>query len=177
MFNNMTRLGNDSSDTSQKTIYNTRFSNYTLSNYFSDNQSNPVLFATNQPAVMMNSSWQGVGVPPSSVDMDSKLLMGGEIERSWEKLELYPRIFSTVPYLGRGSCDPTLENMLRCGETTIDRKSVSSVSEASSMNYEFYPGDGLDKEPNETSALGFNWGGIDSRDVFLGSSTRPGGAR
>ena len=174
MFNNMSRLGNDESDISQKTVYNTRFSNYMLSNYFSDNQSNPVTFSTNQPAVMLNGSW---GIPAASVDMDSKLIMGGELERPWDKLELTPRIFSTVPYLGRGSCDPTLENMIRCGETTIDRKSVSTVSETSYSGHDFYPGDGLDKEPNESSALGFEWGGIDSRSVFLGNNTRPGGAR
>ena len=175
MFNNLSRLRNDDSDTTQRTVYNTRFSNYMLSNYFSDDQSAPVEFSTNQPAVTINGTWQGPGIPASSVDMDTKMIMGYELERPWDKLELTPRIFATVPYLGRGSCDPTLENMIRMGETTIDRKSVSTVSETSYSNFQIYPGEELVKEPDENDALGIHWGGIDSRDMFLGQGTRPNG--
>jgi hypothetical protein len=177
MFNNMGRLGNDSEDSSQKTVYNTRFSNYMLANYFSDNQQKPVEFSTQQPALTIDGTWQGPGLPAMSVDVDSALTFRNQSkERPWEKLEVYPRIFATVPYLGRGSADPTLENRIRAGEFTIDRKSVSNVSETSYMGYNVYPGDELRQEPQEDSALGFGWGGIDSRDLFLQQNGRPKGA-
>lgn len=177
MFNNLGRIGNDSEDTSQQTVYNTRFSNYMLANYFSDNQQSPVEFSTKQPAVSIDGSRQGPGLPSNSIDVDSALTFRNQTkERPWEKLEIYPRIFATVPYLGRGSADPTLENMIRSGEFTIDRKSVSTVSEASYMGHSIYPGEELRHEPQEDSALGFGRGGIDSRDLFLQQGTRPKGA-
>ena len=37
----------------------------------------------------------------------------------------------TVPYLGRGSCDPTIESQLLQGETVRGKKSVSTVMELS----------------------------------------------
>lgn len=176
-FNQMGRLGNDSEDTTQKTVYNKRFSNYMLANYFSDNQQKPVEFSTQQPALTIDGTWQGPGLPAKSVDVDSALTFRSQTkERPWEKLEIYPRIFATVPYLGRGSADPTLENMIRGGECTIDRKSVSNISEASYMGHSIYPGDELKPEPQEEEALGFGWGGIDSRELFLQQGTRPKGA-
>ena len=63
MFNNMGRLGSDPEDSSQKTVYNTRFSNYMLANYFSDNQQTPVEFSTQQPALIIDGTWQGPGPP------------------------------------------------------------------------------------------------------------------
>jgi hypothetical protein len=177
MFNNLGRLGNDPEDSSQKTVYNTRFSNYMLANYFSDNQQSPVEFSTKQPFVTIDGTWQGPGLPAKSIDMDSALTFQNQTkERPWEKLENHPRIFATVPYLGRGSADPTLENMIRAGEFTIDRKSVSTVSEASYMGYSVYPGEELRQEPQENAALGFGWGGIDSREMFLQDGGRPKGA-
>lgn len=175
MFNNLGRLGSDPEDSSQKTIYNTRFSNYMLANYFSSDQSAPVLFSTQQPALTIQ---QSAGLPMQSIDVDSSLTFRSQTkERPWEKMEIYPRIFNTVPYLGRGSADPTLESIIRTGECTIDRKSVSNVSEVSYQGYKLYPGGDLEREPQEDAALGFGWGGIDSRDLFLTKSTRPGGAR
>lgn len=175
MFNQLGSLKSDTSDATQRTVYNTRFANYMLSNYFSDDQAAPVDFSTKYPTVTINGTFQGPGVPSSSVDNDTKMIMGYELERPWDKLELTPRIFSTVPYLGRGSCDPTLENMIRMGEPTIDRKSVSTVSESSYGEFQTYPGEDLSKEPEQKEALGFLRGGIDSREFFLGQETRPSG--
>jgi hypothetical protein len=180
-FNNLGRLGSDPEDASQKTVYNTRFSNYLLSNYFSENQSQPVEFSTRQPALVMNGLSQGLGLSGASIDHDSFLTFNGQKpERPWERLEVQPRIFATVPFLGRGSCDPTLESSLRCGECTIDRqKSVNTVSEITYDGYVFRPDSNeLLREPQEQNALGFDWGGIDSREIYLkqGQQTRAGGS-
>jgi hypothetical protein len=54
-FNNMGRISLDSTDQSQKNVYNTRFANYTLSNYFSNIVSdNHVKFAIEQPTTTFN---------------------------------------------------------------------------------------------------------------------------
>jgi hypothetical protein len=36
LFNNMGRIGNDSTDQTQKNVYNMRFSSYMLSNFYND---------------------------------------------------------------------------------------------------------------------------------------------
>ena len=122
MFNSMGRIGADSTDSTQTNVYNTKFSNYMLSNFNSDIVSGShVQFATQQPSVMFNGINGGSGVG-QMVDMDTDLLYKSENERSLEKVQLYQRAFLTVPYLGRGSCDPSLESQLLQGEIVNDKK-------------------------------------------------------
>jgi hypothetical protein len=83
----------------------------------------------------------GTGIASSVIDVNSMLTLKTEQERPLEKLMLYPRPFLTVPYLGRGSCDPTLESQLQQGEIVSDKKSVSTIMEKSFSNYSMYPTD------------------------------------
>jgi hypothetical protein len=137
-FNNMGRIGLDATDLTQRNMHNTRFSNYMLSEFFSDKTSDSqVKFATQQPTMMFSSS----GVAGSVIDVNSMLTLKTEQERPLEKLMLNTRPFVTVPYLGRGSCDPTLESQLQQGEIISDRKSVSTIMEQSFSNYVMYPTD------------------------------------
>ena len=55
-FNNLTRLGDDSCDKSQRSIQNTSQANYTLTNFRSTDcsMSEPISFATSQPSVFYN---------------------------------------------------------------------------------------------------------------------------
>ena len=59
--------------------------------------------------------------------------------RSLEKVQLMERPFRTVPYLGKGSCDTSLESQLQQGEIVNDRKSVSTIMEKSFSKYSLYP--------------------------------------
>jgi hypothetical protein len=137
-FNNMGRIGLDATDLTQRNMHNTRFSNYMLSEFFSDKTSDSqVKFATQQPTMMVSGS----GIASSVIDVNSMLTLKTEQERPLEKLMLHPRPFVTVPYLGRGSCDPTLESQLQQGELISDRKSVSTIMEQSFSNYVMYPTD------------------------------------
>jgi hypothetical protein len=137
-FNNMGRIGLDATDLTQRNMHNTRFSNYMLSEFFSDKTTNSqVKFATQQPTMMVS----GTGIASSVIDVNSMLTLKTEQERPLEKLMLYPRPFLTVPYLGRGSCDPTLESQLQQGEIVSDKKSVSTIMEQSFSNYVMYPTD------------------------------------
>jgi hypothetical protein len=141
-FNNTSRIGNDNTDKSQKTIMNTRFSNYTLSTYFSESHSNDhVNFATSQPAMMFSGIHGGAsaGINSLTVDVDSKLNIQKENGRALEKLSLQQRPFLTVPYLGRGSCDTVLESQLKQGDIITNKKSVSTITEQSFASNHMYP--------------------------------------
>jgi len=137
LFNSMGRIGADMTDETAQNLYNTRFGNYNVSNYFSDSTSgSQINFATQQPNVMINAK---MGVASNSIDYYSYLLTNTETERPLEKLSLNQRPFITVPYLGRGYGDPTLESQLLQGEMVADRKSVATVSENSYIDYSTYP--------------------------------------
>lgn len=141
-FNGVSRIGNDNTDKSQKTIMNTRFNNYMLSSYFSENHSSDhVQFATSQPSMMFNGSngSSSGGINALTVDVDSKLNVHKESGRALEKLSLQQRPFLTVPYLGRGSCDTVLESQLKQGDIITNKKSVSTITEQSFANKQMYP--------------------------------------
>jgi len=135
VFNNMGGIRSDMTDITQQNIQNTRFGNYSVSNYFSENVSNAHIdFAMSQPGLLI----RGEGVAPSVIDDESKLF-NSENERHYEKLQLHQRPFVTVPYLGRGGADPTIEAQLQQGEIVSDKKSVATVTEMPYINYDTYP--------------------------------------
>jgi hypothetical protein len=184
LFNNMGHLSSDVSDQSQKNIHNTKFANYTLSNFFNDRASSQYVdFATSYPTIMASGTNWGVGLNPQYVDVDSALSMGGDNERPLEKLQLFPRPFLTVPYLGRGAGDPTLESQLQQGETVSDKKSVSTIAESLYGNYSYeYPllDSKREKAANpantiqELSLSGWERGGSATRDFGYGTDGAAG---
>ena len=152
-FFNMGRIGADETDNTQRNIYNTRFSSYTLSNFFNETTSDShVNFATAQPNVMFSGTNGGIGIAGAVVDVDSQLLIKTEQERSLDKLQLNQRPFLTVPYLGKGSCDPLVESQLLHGEMVHDLKSVSTVMDKSFMPYQMYPLDAKMEERTQSSS-------------------------
>jgi len=181
LFNSMGRIGIDITDQTAQNLHNTRFGNYMVANYFSDSTTGQqVQFATQQPNVMMNAK---SGVASGAIDQYSFLLTNTDTERPLEKLQLNQRPFMTVPYLGRGSGDPTLESQLLQGECVSDKKSVTTVSEMSYMNQANFPmmDDLKSRIGNpaysiEESALdGWTRGGVSARDTQFASNSRPSG--
>ena len=176
-FFNSDRIGSDSVDNTQKTLENTRYSSYALANFFNYSQptesSQYVNFATQQPNVMFSGVSNGRGLVGSLVDSDSNLTIKTHQERSLEKLSLAQRPFATIPYLGRGSCDPLLEAQILQGETSQDKKSVSTIMSQSFMDYSLYPVDAeMKNRVNDTrntieeSALaGWVRGGVQTREL------------
>ena len=100
-----------------------------------------VNFATNQPAVMFSGIARGTGLIGSAVEAESILKLKTEQDHAVEKLQLFQRPFATVPYLGRGSCDPTIESQLLLGEMVSDKKSASTIMDKSFAKYALYPTD------------------------------------
>lgn len=185
-FLNTDRIGADSTDKTQQNLSNTQYSTYTLTNHFSQNLSDQhVKFAIGQPTMSFNGLTNGNGVNATVVDDESVLLLKTEQQRALEKLQLFERPFKTVPYLGRGSCDPALESQLQQGELSSDKKSVSTIMEKSFADYSLYPTDDKMKErindPStsvEESALdGWIRGGASTREMsnddVMKNSNRP----
>ena len=135
-FNNMGSLTSDMSDKTQQNIQNTKFGTYALSNFFSNSASDSqIQFATQQPGIIVHNG----GVASSVIDIESNLFNKMDNERPSEKLQLFQRPFLTVPYLGRGRGNPTLEAQLQQGEMIRDLKSVGTISEKSHIDYNQYP--------------------------------------
>lgn len=135
-FNSMASLKADIPDQTQQNLQNTRFGNYSVANYFSNSTSNSqVKFASEIPGFVAN----GGGVASAVIDVESQLFNKMENERPVEKLQLFERPFVTVPYLGRGGGDPTLEAQLQQGQMIRDLKSVATVSEKPYIDYQSYP--------------------------------------
>lgn len=129
LFNAMGRIGVDST---QRNLSNTRYAEYTLDGV--QNGDSYVQFATSAPTINFRGTVGG-GLPGSAVDFDSLLMIKAEQQRAFEKLQLIQRPFATVPYLGRGAIDPALESQLRQGEAASERKSVSTNSETTHVEY------------------------------------------
>jgi hypothetical protein len=84
------------------------------------------------------------------------------MERSYEKVQLFTRPFLTVPYLGRGSCDPTLESQLQQGDWVRGKKSVSNLTENNIDTPEAFPLSSSNKV-EEIALGGWSRGGVDTR--------------
>ena len=175
-FNNTGRIGSDSTDQSQRNTTNTHYANYMLTDHFSSTLSdNHVKFAMQQPTMNFNGLANGNGIHNTAVDKESMLKLKTTEERPLEKLQLFSRPFITVPYLGRGSCDPTMESRLQQGEPVTEKKSVSTIMDKSFNEYYLQPTD--DKMENyvsdpsntvEEAALdGWVRGGMTTREMTV----------
>jgi hypothetical protein len=186
-FNNLDSISSDSTDTTQRNVQNVKFGNYQLSNYFSRDarDADHLDFALNNKSILVNGVNGGAGLGGNVVDIDSELTVKQEWERPLEKLQLNQRPFATVPYLGRGSCDPSLESMLLQGEFIGDKKSVTTIMENSFMGYTLYPTDSKMEEQvanpkytvEEAAMNGWVRGGATTRemsmDQILSKNNRP----
>ena len=139
-FNQSGRMGNDVTDTTQRTVQNSAYLDNVLAHFSSDKMSSShVDFATQYPGVMVSGTNGGTGLGALGVDTESSLLWKTASQRPLEKLQLFPRSFLTVPYLGRGSCDTNLESQLIQGENVRGKKSISTVMEQNFLPLDKYP--------------------------------------
>jgi hypothetical protein len=137
-FNNLSRIGDDACDLSQRNMQDVSSANYLLTNYRSHIPITRAMeFATAQPAVNFTGSNQ-IGTGGSIVDDNSQILFT-DLTRSKCKIDLLQRPFVTVPYLGRGKSNAILESQLQQGELANNRKSVNPSTEVSHMNYSQTP--------------------------------------
>jgi|UniRef100_A0A6C0JCG2 hypothetical protein len=137
-FNNLSRIGNDSCDLLQRNVQNAASSNYLLTNYKPACPMNDaVAFATSQPSINFSGSKQ-VGIGGCNIDINSELHITN-MTRSKNKISLYQRPYTTVPFLGRGSSNPVLESQIQQGELANNRKTLNPSSEVSYIKYSNVP--------------------------------------
>ena len=133
-FDQATRLGYDRTDFSQHTLQNVEYSNYMLDGIRpSCPLSNAIDFATSQPNINFTGSYQ-TSVGGSNISENSELLIN-DLSRTKCRISLTQRPYSTVPYLGRGKCDPILESQMQQGDFANNKKSINPTSEICYSQY------------------------------------------
>lgn len=139
-FENMSRIGGDSTSQDQNTIQNMNSCNYLLQNYTLNDtgMSTPIALATTQPGVFYQSQ-TNVGTSGCKVDESSQLLYGGILAHPRNKLDLFQRPFATIPYLGRGSVSTVLESQMLQGETFTNKRTVNKIMEKNFSSYQQTP--------------------------------------
>lgn len=140
VFDNLSRIGNDNCDVSQRNLQNTTHANYMLENFFAQdcNMKRPIDLATSQPNIFFTGSHQ-VGVGGCNIDANSDLMIGTINTHPKCRISLMERPFLTVPYLGRGSSNPVLESQIQQGEMITNKKSIATVSEHTHLEHRHYP--------------------------------------
>ena len=137
-FNQLTRIGDDSCDKSQRNVQNANASTYMLNQFRPDcPMSNAMDFALSQPNVNYTGSYQ-LGIGGCNVDESSDLIMSA-LSRPRCKLSLTQRPFLTVPFLGRGNSNPVLESQIQQGDLANNRKSITNLTEVSHIKYSNTP--------------------------------------
>ena len=133
-FNQSTRMGYDRTDFSQHILQNAEFANYLMDGFRpACPLSNAIEFATSQPNINFTGSFQ-TSVGGSNISENSQLLIS-DLSRSKCRISLTQRPYSTVPYLGRGKCDPMLESQIQQGDFANNKKSINPSSEVSYIQY------------------------------------------
>ncbi len=140
MFNNLSRIGEDSCSQDINTIQNTQACNYLLQNYFANDceMNKARKLATTQPCVNYSGGF-GLGAGGCNVDDSSKLMIGSIQTNPKCRIDLFHRPFATVPYLGRGSVDPVLEAQIKQGETVTNKRTITRLTEKSHFKHHTTP--------------------------------------
>ena len=137
-FNQLTRIGDDACDKSQRNVQNANASTYMLNQFRPEcPMKSSMDFALSQPNVNYTGSQQ-VGIGGCNIDESSELLMSS-LSRPRCKLSLLQRPFLTVPYLGRGQSDAVLESQIQQGDLANNRKSITNLTEVSHIKYSHVP--------------------------------------
>jgi hypothetical protein len=175
-FYNMSNLENDVCYLTERSKQNTGFANYNVTNYFTKNcgLGSPLEVATNQPAMMVNGGFGNTGVNGCNVNVDSNMRLGGVQTNPKARISLYTRPFVSIPNLARGESKPEVESRLQQGEGVKEKKSISTTTEKSHLEYRHTPMLAHLRQqitnPNnlveESAAKGWIRGGLPSRELI-----------
>lgn len=155
-FNNLGRIVYDESDQSQQSIENSKQTSLVFDNYYSSYATNDHINFFTEQAGINQSGPIGVGIGGQLVNAESSLFWN-EQERSLEHLSLNQRAYNTIPYLGRGSCDPNVESKLMQGNSVRDKKSESNYIIHNTNEPNNYPALKLQENYVEEDRLGGLW--------------------
>lgn len=164
------RIGNDDPSKTQDEIQSANYLGLATGNPFAtdySNQQSQVNFALDHPG-MIPVGVRGAGVGGGHVQDESALLVDSTQGRNLSRLSLMQRQFATVPFLGRGSVDPTLESQMLQGDSMKDKKSATPSLDTFSK-YELHPESDefnaeMQKKPVQEAALNAPRGGSSTRE-------------
>lgn len=148
-FNKSDRLGSDASYNTQHSIQNTKFANYNLASYQSEDITPDIMyFASQTPAMIVSGSSRGSGLTGSIINVDSSLRIdAAKQNKLMENIDLRQRMFMSVPYLGRGAGDIPVETKLQRGDSESKRPSLTDTS---ITGYVIYPNEKM-QEMNDNA--------------------------
>ena len=140
-FDSLSRLGDDQCYVSERSKQNTQYGAYNTTNFFEQNcgLEKTVQLATSMPSVFVNGGFGNSGAGGCNIGSDSNLKIGSIQTNSKCRISLQTRPFLTVPYLGRGPCNPLLETQIQQGDNILNKKSCNTTTEVSHIKYRHYP--------------------------------------
>lgn len=137
IFDNIASIGSDQCDLTNKNKENIAAASWVMENFTSYNPASCALnLSTNQQNINFQGSPSG-GINSDNIDKNSALIFGDTNMRM--KGMNQQRLFSTVPYLGRGVSNAALESQLIMGVNNLNKKSLDPNSEVSHIDYSFTP--------------------------------------
>ncbi len=167
MFDKLSRMGDDPATSSQRNIMNNSYSGYQLFNPYTDNSVEQALgVATNQPSMFVKGT---NGLSPFGGNItQSTMLERSILTNPHIKITLQERPYKTVPYLGKGNVDVTVENQLKWGDTMREQKSVVQLGEHTYLDLDKYPLHGyVKKSVNDRVTVNGQWSnGVNTRDMY-----------
>jgi hypothetical protein len=140
-FDNLSRIGEDTCYLSERNKQNIEYANYNVTNYFTKNcgLAGPLELSTRQPNIFIKDGFGPGGPGGCNIDKDSELRIGTIQTNPKCRISLQTRPFATVPYLGRGPARPVEESRLQQSDRVSNKKSYSTTTEISHMDYRHYP--------------------------------------
>ena len=132
------RIGNDQLIVDTKDIQNADMASYQITPPTAYNLNETSLLATSQPGLIYSSGAGGSAPYGSNIDLSSAV-RGHGLDRPPGHISLTPRMFATVPYLGRGTVDTDAEQLLRTGQSQSSRPSVALLTEKNFSRYSQMP--------------------------------------
>ena len=167
MFDKLSRMGDDPSVNSQRNIMNNSYSSHQLFNPYSENSVNEAMnLATNQPNMFIKGT---NAVSPFGGNISESTTLGRSIITNPNiKISLQERPYKTIPYLGKGNIDVTVENQLKWGDTLREQKSIVRIGESSYLDLDNYPLHGYVKQSvSNRAVVDGQWSnGINTRDMY-----------
>ena len=125
-------------DLTNRSIQNTNASNYMLENYnVYSPETTSLILAISQPNVFFNGT-PGGGINSNYIDDNSNLKLS-KMSKQKERTINQERLFSTVPYLGKGPTNVDVESNIKNGDLNSNRKTQDPNSEVSHISYSYYP--------------------------------------
>ncbi len=134
-FDNLSRLGDDAYDISERNLQNNRFNTHMTTSYYPCAMDKPISFALNQPNVFYSGGFVG----GCNIEADSNLRIGSIQTSPHAKISLQQRPFATVPYIGRGAPKPVLEARIQQGDYIRNRKSCGTIADTAVHHRHYTP--------------------------------------